>query len=345
MDNVTGPPRSLSPTGSDASTVSNLSRKRERTNDGDGDDLTLPSKRNNRQKKLTLEAVMDKLGDMSTTMSRQSQLLTDLPIIRTTIDTVNAEVASLKATTSQLSTTTSALLTQTQNLASENAELKQSVAALEARVNQLSLAGNANALSHQRAQPSPNIELTVSGLSFGQVDSAVLLQYTMFIARALKVEIQPDDFTSARLLRKIVPSTANTVQEGTSAAPLVPAKVTYAVVCRSPAIVNRILAAKRTFGPLKFSQLDASAMMRADLAVFQPGDPFINLNELLPLHVLHLLNEAKTRLKAAGFKHVWARNSTVFAKFSNNALVQIINSPADIPRIIQLYSCPSPNHQ
>lgn len=104
-------------------------------------------------------------------------------------------------------------------------------------------------------------------------------------------------------------------------------KTTFAVVCGAPAIVNRLLAAKRSFGPLKFSQLDLSAMKRAGFSTDQPGDRFINLNELVPSQVIRLLNFTKKQLKDVGFKYIWSRNSTVFAKFNNDSLVQIINSP------------------
>lgn len=150
------------------------------------------------------------------------------------------------------------------------------------------------------------------------------------------------------MLRKTapLPPATLTAAETEAAAPaLEMTKTPYAVVCKTPSIVHRILAAKRAFSALKFFQLDANALISAGLAVFQPGDPFINLNGLLPSHVLRLLNETKTQLKAVGFKYIWCRNSTEFAKFSDDAPVQIIYSQADLPRIVQLYTSSNPNQQ
>lgn len=335
MDNTTDPIGTGPPAGSETSTNTILTRKRGRQAEADGDDSVLQFNRPAKVKKpkFTLESVMEKLSDMS-------GVLQDLPDIKATIHSVSSDIAALK-------NTTSTLVTKSDELAQENEALRRSVAALEARVDQLSLAGNANALHQQRATPGPSNELSISGLSFGQVDSGALLQYTLAIADILKVEIQPGDFTSARLLRKVTPTPPATLDADQicAAPPLVPNKVTYAVVCRAPTIVNRILAAKRAFGPLKFSQLDAGAMMATGLAVFQPGDPHIIINELIPSDVLRLLNEAKTQLKAVGFKYVWTRRSTVFAKYADNALVQIINSPDDLVRIAQLYTSRSPTNQ
>lgn len=114
------------------------------------------------------------------------------------------------------------------------------------------------------------------------------------------------------------------------------------MVCKDRGGVARMLAAKCSHGVLRYSQLDAATLTDPDLAQGQHGDLIINVNELLPSAVLKLLTEAKAQLKPAGFKYVWCRNTTVFAKHSDRALVQIINTPADLPRIIQLYSVPGP---
>lgn len=67
-------------------------------------------------------------------------------------------------------------------MAQENKALDRAITALEARVDQVSLAGNANALHQQRATPVPFNKLSISGLFFGQVDSGALLQYILAIA-------------------------------------------------------------------------------------------------------------------------------------------------------------------
>lgn len=331
-------PTTLSEESGPLNSNSNKSRKRERTTEGEGDVLTLPAKRLTRAKpKLTLDTVMDKLVDMSASMTNQSELLQDLPIIRASIDTVSTEVAAIKATTSQLSTTTTSLLAKTDGLASENEALKRSVSALEARVNQLSSAENANALHHQRAPPGLTNEVTVFGLSFGQVKEADLLSLMAAIVDTLKVGSLPGDFLSARLLRKEVPTLPVNPDQAPNDQPGL-VKTSFAVVCKDSATVSRLLAAKRSFGPLKFSQLNLQAPTDAGSNVGQPGDPFVNINELLPTHVIKLLREAKAALKAAGFKFIWVRNFTVFAKYSIDSVVQIINTPADIRRMVQLYS-------
>lgn len=167
-----------SPNGTDMDVDQSATCKWDRpadTIEGETDDLQTGTRIRKKAKKPKLDAVMDKLSDMSTTLSRQNVLLAHLPIIRAKMDTISDEVAPLKTTTGQLSDTTGILLTQTNDLATENAALKCTVSALEARVDQLVVAGNANALSHQRVQPSMNNELTVSGLAFGQIDSTNLL--------------------------------------------------------------------------------------------------------------------------------------------------------------------------
>lgn len=349
MDNAGNPSGTESPTGSDSLSALNPSRKRERGTEGDGDAPDLPTKRNNRPTltytkpgKTTLDTVMSKLTDISADMANQRALLQDLPVIRATVDTVSTEVHTLKAATEQLMTTTNLLLNRTQDLATENAELKRTVTALESRVDQLALAGNANALSNQRAQTCPLNEFSISGLTLGQVGEPSLLQLAAAVAGALKVNISLEEFTSARLLRKTPP-----VPEPGHAAPTeqqsVAVRTTFAVVCSSQSIVRRLLGAKRSFGALKYSQLDKNILTNTDLAAGQPGDPLIHVNELLPSNVLKLLNDAKTQLKAAGFKYIWSRNLTVFAKFTSDSLVQIVNTPADIPRIALLYSQERPN--
>lgn len=219
------------------------------------------------------------------------------------------------------------------NAAEVNDQLKKTVAGLESRLDQLSLAGNANALSNRRSSSTNLHEVTVSGFMLGTVTEASVLCIMEAVAKALKVDIHPGDLLNARLLRKpqVPPLTAE---------PVASVRTTFAVVCRSFSVVSRLLAAKRSFGSLKFSQLDRRLFSNEVLSVEQPGDPIINVNELLPTTVLHLLKETKTRLKTAGFKYIWTRNLTVYAKFNDNSPIQIVNTPADIPRITQLYSQP-----
>lgn len=89
---------------------------------------------------------------------------------------------------------------------------------------------------------------------------------------------------------------------------------------REPAVAKRLLAAKRSFGMLKFAQFDKDDPAVADLTTSQPENPIININELLPSNVLKLLNAAKTDLKEVGFKYVWCKNSMVLAKASDAAV-------------------------
>lgn len=240
--------------------------------------------------------------------------------------------AALKATTGALSETFSSLVGKTDALANDNEQLRKSVAASEARVDQLTLASTATALCNHRAHTNQRNEITVSGLSFGQADSAALLDLTTQIANVLKVDTQPDDFLSARLLRKVTPPPLEQ-------APPSPrrTKTTYTVVCKDSTVANRLLSAQRTFGVLKYSQLDADALGGLDAAAGQPGDPIIIINEMLPAHVLRLLADAKARFKPVGFKHIWTRNQTVLAKYGDSG-VQIVYSPADVLRIVELYS-------
>lgn len=329
------------------------SRKRERGDGGAGDELELPQKRNNRPinlpkpskpRKTTLDAVMSKLTDMSVNMAKLNLLLQDIPVIREVVDSVNAEVITLKVATAQLTGTTNTLLNRNGNLAHENAELERSMSALEARVNHLSLAGNANALYNQRVHTGRRNCL--SRLTLGQISEASLLLLASVIAGATKANIPREEFTGARLLRKANPTT-----ESDPGGLLVrhpdATRATYAVVCSSQSTVNRMLAAKWSFGALKYSELDITALTNPDLVAGQPEDPLISINELLPSNIHKLLRDAKTQLKAVGFKFIWSRNLTVFAEFSNDSPVQIVNSPADIPRIAQLFSHerPNPNHQ
>lgn len=365
MDNTVIPSDAVSPTGSTTSSTSNSSRKRERGNEGDdGDEHDLPSKRNNRTTilkppkpaKITLEAVLSKLNDVSTDIANQRVLLQDLPIIRAVVDSTSTDVATLKATTGELTVTTNTLLERTKalttttndlhnrtnDLAQENAEFKSSVSALEARVNQLCTAENANALQNQRMRTSPRNELAITGLTLGLVSEVALIQITSAIAAALKFNASPDEFTTARLLRKPQATTVHDLPGPPRQEP-VPMRTAFAVVCSKPSTMSRFVAAKRSFGSLKYSQLDKGLLTHPDIVAGQPGDPTININELLPSNVLKLLNDAKTQLKPAGFKYVWSRDLTVYAKCTNDSLVQIINSPADITKLLQLYQHQSPN--
>lgn len=219
------------------------------------------------------------------------------------------------------------------NAAKDNEQIKTTVALLESRLDQLSLAGNANALSNGRSSSTSHHEVTVSGLTLGTVAEASLLRITEAVAKAIKVDIHPGELLSARVLRK--PRPPPTIDE-----PVFSTRITFAVVCSNSSIVSRLLAAKRSFGALKLSQLDRSSFPDEDLDAEQLGDPFININELLPSTVFHLLKESKIRLKAVGFKYVWTRNFIVYTKFKDDSVVQIINTLADNPRIALLYSNP-----
>lgn len=326
------PPSPADPEASLSSVSSSSGRKRDRTEDDDEVEGKA-AKRKLRTKKLTLETVMDKLVAMSTSQTRQGALLQVLPGIRTTIDVVSADVSALKLTTQSLSDTSS-LIEKTDSLAAENAALRKSLTALEARVDLLALAGNANALSNHRAHPPHQPELIVSGLNLGTTSSSTLLQLTTAITKTLKVNTSPGDFLGARPLRK-APTVTNPQAPPVK---LEAIKTTFAVVCKDHGVVARVLSAKRSHGIMRYSQLDATRLINPDLAAEQSGDPVININELLPSNVLKLLNGAKTQLKPAGFKHIWSRNSAVYARFSDDSLVQIVNTPADIPRILKLYS-------
>lgn len=187
---------------------------------------------------------MESLAVISRTQTRQSALLQQLPTIRTTVDSVSADLSALKATTGELCATTSSLIGKTDQLARENAELKKSVAALEARVDQLSLAGNVNALSSHRVHTSTLSELTISGLTLGVVSESSLLQLATAISGALAV-----------------------------------------------------------------------------------------------------LTEAKSLLKPAGFKFIWTRNAKGNVEFTNDFPIQLVNSPADLPGIAQLYASQPPGPQ
>lgn len=98
---------------------------------------------------------------------------------------------------------------------------------------------------------------------------------------------------------------------------------------------------KKAFGALKFSLLPPAAVKTLE----QSDYPTINLNEMLLLNVFKLLSEARTELRDLGFRHVWARNSTVYARFRDGSPVHIINSTTDLPAIAQLYGKSAENPQ
>lgn len=340
---ASGPPADRSPSpcdseGSHASLSTGSGRKRDRTLAEEGDGNEIPAKRftrGNTKNKPTLETIMAKLTDISTTQSRQSTLLRDLPVIRSTIATVCTDVAALKATSAELSTTTATLIGRTDQLTQDNAELRNTIATLEARVDQLSSAGNANALCYRRPSDVLTNELTISGLKFGTVSESVLLKLALAIAGSLKVDTLPGDFLGARLLRK--PTATGTANQPTTSQ-METGKCTFAVVCKNRSILTRILSVKRSFGALTFAQLDISVLPTSDPGLNQSGKAIISLNELLPSAVLTTLRDTKAQLKPAGFKFIWTRNGTVYVKYANDSPVQIVNSPADLPGILQLYS-------
>lgn len=298
------------------------------------------NKRLDRLKKPTLETVANQLTVMTTAMAKQNKLLGGLPIIRTAVGTVDAkvealgaELVALKATTGQLMSSTTALHDKTDGLAQENAELKRSHAALEARVSQLILAGNANALNAHRSSSSQRNEITIGGLTLGTISEAELLQLSQAILETIKILINPNELLGARLLRTAAASDTAASNQPHDNQPK-PTKTTYAVTCKDHPTAARILAAKRAFGPLKLSQVITNPVALPA----QSGDPTINFNELLPTNILKLLSASKVELKNAGFKYVWVRNLTVYAKFREGSPVQTINSTADLPTIIQLYT-------
>lgn len=232
-------------------------------------------------------------------------------------------------------------LNRTKDLAQEKAERKSSVSALEARVNQLCTAENANALRNQRVRTSLRNELSITGLTLGPVIEAALIQVTSAVAAVLKINVLSEESTTARLRRERQSTTVTDLPEPPRREP-VTTRTTFAVDCSKPSTLSRMLAEKRSFGSLKYSQLDKALLTHPDIVTGHPGDRVINVNELLPLNVLNLLNDTKTQLKPSGFKYVWSRDLTVYAKFTNDSLVQIVNSPADITKLVQLYQHQSP---
>lgn len=81
-----------------------------------------------------------------------------------------------------------------------------------------------------------------------------------------------------------------------------------------------MLSATRSFGSLKYSQLDKGLLIHPDIVAGPPGDPVLSINELLPSNVIKL-NDAKTQLKPVDFKYVGSRDLTVYAKYTSDSLV------------------------
>lgn len=113
------------PTGPGGFMVSILTRKRARVNEIEVEEDTMLGKHNNRPKKpiLTLDALMDKLVDMSITLESQHELLQVIPEIRASINTVTSDVAALKTATDSLRLTTSTLIDKSDVLSFENEAL------------------------------------------------------------------------------------------------------------------------------------------------------------------------------------------------------------------------------
>lgn len=256
-----------------------------------------------------------------------------MPTIRDTINTVSTDIAALKITTDALSATSTLVIGKTDALTRENEQLKKSVAGLEARVNQLSLAGDAIARRNHRSTPSQPRELTISGLRFGESSEETLLQLVTAIANTLKVTTSLGDFHSARILRK--PTTGTSPVRTALASPI---KTTFAVVCKDNGVLARIVAAKRTHGAMRFSQLVSIGFFNQAVAAEQVGNPVINVSELLPSNVLKILTATRTQLKPAGFLYIWTRNGIVHVKYANDSPIQVINSISDLTAIALLYS-------
>lgn len=189
------------------------------------------------------------------------------------------------------------------------------------------MAGNANALLNHRTVPNHQHEPT------GATAKGSLLRLATAVAKTLKVAISPGDFLSARIFRK---ASATAAKGPNDHLDLI--KSTFAVVCKDHGVVARILAAERSHGVMRYSELDPAGITNPDLAEEQPGNPIVNVNELLPSNVLKPLTEAETELKPAGFKYIWTRNFTVYVKFINDSPVQTVNFASDLPVIAQLYS-------
>lgn len=221
-------------------------------------------------KLAAMDCKMDAFQADLTEVATKLSLLDQLPGLAQKVNEVEDGMAALASRMGaleaeqsdirgSLGTLGAASVTQAVDKAAKNNErLENTVAGLESRLDQLSLAGNANALSNRRFSSVNLHEVTVSGLMLGTVTEASLLRITEAVAKALKVAIHPGELLNARVLRKprLPPSTAE---------PLVPARTTFAVACSTSSVVSRLLAAKRSFGYLKFSQLDRSLFSNEDL--------------------------------------------------------------------------------
>lgn len=359
-DPLLNPP--LSPTGSDASShTSASSRKRDRADEEDDPEFKLPVNKRAppKKKKASLESLADQLNSVATKLGQHDTRFDD---IHSAIGTVGIEVTTLKATVNRLSAITETLVTETKTLAKENETLKKSHKDLESRLDALSVATgsdtnktddnnlkkliaatNATTIGLQKANSSKatTSEIVVSGFSLGNIGKAALMQIALAIFTTIKIDIKPDEITDANFFRKADTPTDTNVNPVTERQSATKARRTsFAVVLAEHSLLARILAAKRSFGMLRYAQINPALLSHPDLSTEQPGNPTINVNELVPTSTFKLLVAAKTALKAAGFKYIWCRDGTVYAKAHDSALIQIVNNMADIPNIAELYADP-----
>lgn len=212
--------------------------------------------------KLTLAAVMSGINTITKTLQEHSTLLKDVPNINSKLELYTADIAELKQTTAQLQTEPVRL----QKLESTAGCFGSSSAALCNDLMSLTNATNANTvkLISTSNNRSSNVEFGVSDLSMNCLnqDHEQLVNVIKSILYEIKVHLAVDDKFTVRLMKKS--STGSASVSATPASNPLNALVTanwtqerstIVVNCTNPALMRKVISAKKKYEMIKWAQL------------------------------------------------------------------------------------------
>lgn len=157
------------------------------------------------------------------------------------------------------------------------------------------------------------------------------IELALVIFNKLKVKIEQAQIIDVFYLLKKV----DEVSAENAISDRVP-RVPFVVKLNNPAIVKKIIFAKRRYKKLEFSKFNSS---NAVIAQFRNMNNFtIFINESLSRYHYNLLKLASKKLKDEhNFQKVWQSNGFIYAQLSDDSILHLITSEIDIEKLFSMY--------
>lgn len=174
-------------------------------------------------------------------------------------------------------------------------------------------------------------DVIISGFPCKQLNNQQLIKLSFLIFKEIKVKLEKNDITDAFYLLKKEDVNRNVDDMSEDQT-----RVPFVVKLGKPALVKKIIAAKRKCKKMVFSKItaenDVLNLLRND------NDFTIFINESLSKFHYNLLKVASKKLKnVLNFKKVWQSNGFIYVQFSDELPLHQVSSESDIERLSQMY--------